>query len=431
MVAAIGRPHDAWACAIVPAPLMAAARETVNRLLLALCCTVALESTASAASPTAEPGSPVRRQPQVAVLGPSSVTERRDLEAVTQRLRELPIKVVVYREVARPLHQTIRKARSLVSEEAMDAVVWLGYWRSQRTLFVHTSAGRTLARQLARRESSAADREELAIVARTTVGALLDGGVRAMEEVLDVGGDALGADSADAPPVEATPASSQPSPDAQLAPAVTEPGAEPGSPASAARDASAEADDTMGLSARAGYVGSTPLVSAESAWQSGAGVALRLRHRSLYLDVSYAFLEASTLRLDSASASFHRHPATLALGAVWRPARSPSLSFAAELSAGADRLTRETVATANSSVPTSAESRWLFSGGARIAARAQVARRVGVYASLGADALLSSFDYVAVGSDGSERESLRRFVGKLDVGASFDFWGVADAQPSP
>lgn len=362
------------------------------------------------------------------MLGPSSVTERRDLEAVTQRLRELPIKVVVYREGAQPLQQTIRKARSLVSQEAMDAVVWLGYWHSQRTLFVHTSAGRTLARQLARRESSAADREELAIVARTTVGALLDGGVRSMEEVVDVGGEALGAEEVEAPRATTTPAESSQAPPA-LAPPSKELRPESGSPASAAHDGSADA--AVGLSARAGYAGSTPLVSAESAWQSGAGVALRLRRRSLYLDVSYAFLEASTLRLDSASASFQRHPATLALGAVWRPARSPSLSFAAELSAGADRLTRETVATGVSSVATAAESRWLFSGGARVAARAQVARRVGVYASLGADALLSSFDYVAVGSDGSEREGVRRFVGKLDVGASFDFWGVPDAQPSP
>jgi hypothetical protein len=410
---------------------MAAARETVNRLLLALCCTVALESTASAASPLAAPGSPVRRQPQVAVLGPSSVTERQDLEAVTQRLRELPIRVVVYREVAQPLQQTIRKARSLVRQEAMDAVVWLGYWHAQRTLFVHTSAGRTLARQLARRESSAADREELAIVARTTVGALLDGGERSMEEVLDVGSDAVGPEG-DVPPAEATPSkSSQRPPEGALAAPATEVGAEPRSDASAEHDDSRETEDGVGLSARAGYVGSTPLVSAESAWQSGGGVALRLRRRSLYLDVSYAFLEASTLRLDSASASFQRHPATLALGAVWRPARSPSLSFAAELSAGADGLTRETVTTATSSVPTSAESRWLFSAGVRVAARAQVARRVGVYALLGADALLSSFDYVAVGSDASERESLRRFVGKLDVGASFDFWGAADAQPSP
>jgi hypothetical protein len=386
---------------------------SVSWALLACC---SLASASAVAAETRAAGVTAREKPAVLVLLPQQGAERADLEATGERLRELSAGVSLVKSEAETLPQAIAEARAAVQRSGAVAALWVDEWRGERTLFVHVrSSGRTLARRLPRGENPVVAREELASVARGTVSALLDGQAPSMDEVVEA--DATKAAAPEAPPATVEPRTEREAGEVPQPPRAVENPVRDEPP----RSSRAARDRAVSASARAGYFGASPLVDSGTVLQSGASLGLRFWFPyELFAEASYAVVPADTVTIGGTRASIARHPATLAAGKAFAFGAVPALWFSAELTAGVDRVTRETLSPGLDTRATATAGRWVLSTGARAGAAYVVAPRVSLYALFGAELVTSSFRYVSESPASADEQRVASLLTKLDVGGLFD-----------
>jgi len=364
-----------------------------------------------------------RTEPVVALVLPVDQAERSDLEGAGERLKELSVSVLYVSGDTRSLERTSSVARGLSNQRAALAVLWISTWRAERTLFVHDGkSGRTLARPLPRAESPEAAREELAIVVRGIVNALLEGSAPPLEEVpssasseADTAADPRAASGAAAAGTGASTSADEPDSDTAADRGAT--------------DADRHSTDGFGAGVRAGYGVFSPAVSGVSGFDAGPILGARLWGPfQLMFDASYGFLSETSLSLGGSNAMLHRHPIMLGAGKALVLGSSPRFWLSGELTFTADRMVRRTLHTPNDVMPTSSDGRWLTSLGARLGGAVRLARGVGIYTLFNVEATTSSFAYAAASEPDAARAETRGFVAHFDVGASFDMLGSAPSR---
>jgi hypothetical protein len=246
-----------------------------------------------------------------------------------------------------------------------------------------------LTRQVEVSDSESAAAEEVAVVLRSAVGALLEGEEVAMTEV------AL-------PEVKKEP----PAPLARPAPPTRPPPQAPSRPNSFG----------VGLS----YVGS--IFNDQGTWQSGARLALALRPFASRWWLGAAYEVLPPLDADGAGATTRvaRHPAELN---VAHELLSGWLRIAPEFAVVADAVHRETREVDADLEATSPSTRWLWALSMRLRGRCVLGVRSSLWGSLGADFVLNPFEQVAA-QPGAERAvaSLLAVRPHVEAGFLFDLW---------
>lgn len=316
------------------------------------------------------------------------------LVATRAPLAELGVELsVAPRPAAASLAATTQAAKSIAQTTQALAVVWLdteGERSSSAVLYFFDAArSRLLTRQVEVSESEPAAAEEVAVVLRSAVGALLEGEEVAMTEV------AL-PEVKKEPPAPLTPP-------APASPAPLPPASRPNS-------------FGVGLS----YVGS--IFNDQGTWQSGARFALAIRPFASRWWLGAAYEMLLPLDADGAGARTRvtRHPAELS---VARELLSGRLRIAPELALIADAVHRETRDVDATLEATAPSTRWLWALSMRLRGRCVLGERASLWGSLGADFVLNPFEQVAA-QPGSELAvaSLLAVRPHVEAGFLFDLW---------
>jgi hypothetical protein len=376
------------------------ARRSVRVLLCALSCVTgwslaatALEARDVDTAQTAGADSRLE-PPKVLLLRDSRALDAPALELLSERLNELEVQVsseaVAAGSAAQPGASAERSHAALV--------VWLTADDEQQTLFIYDSSDeRVQARRLERTSNPAADREELLVIACSTITALLD---HRADPV---------------PPKQAQPTTKRAPNDTGRVPTGQNNGG------ATSRDASAEHDSAAApghVALLLGYWGSTGLAAGQG-WQNGASATLLAWFPShLHAGLSYGVLPSSRMNIGQTEVEFSRHPVSLGLGldarAPWRLCQW----LLADVVLVVDPITRTTHSAPTLLVATKPASRWLVDAGARIGAALTLVSNVSLYGLLGGKLGLSNFDYVAEFETTDERTAIGRAAWHVELGLS-------------
>jgi hypothetical protein len=342
--------------------------------------------------------SEARSAPRRAVFFESAANAHPSLNAVLDATRaplaELGVELsVAPRPAATSLAATTNAAKRVAQSTQALAVVWLDAERmrgnSAVLYFFDAARARLLTRQVQVSDSESAAAEEVAVVLRSAVGALLEGEEVAMTEVAlpEVKKEPLAALTPPAPPA-------RPAPQA------------PSRPNSF----------SVGLS----YVGS--IFNDQGTWQSGARLALALRPFASRWWLGAAYEVLLPLDADGAGATTRvaRHPAELSVARELLPGR---LRVAPELALIADAVHRETREVDADLEATAPSTRWLWALSMRLRGRCVLGERSSLWGSLGADFVLNPFEQVAA-QPGAERAVASLLVVRphVEAGFLFDLW---------
>jgi hypothetical protein len=322
----------------------------------------------------------------------------RVVEATRGPLAELGVELLVAaRSSSAELGATTRAAHALADSSHAIAVVWLDNPPAGNPgsviYFFDPLRKRLFTRSLAINESETAAAEEVAVVLRSAVGALLAGADVAMTEVK-----------------------------------VSEPAKVPtlASKPEAARDtAQAEGSQCQPLECAhlgvgLGYVGT--IVATDSSWQSGARLSLDFRPARSRWVLGAAYQVLPPLRAESSQVTtrLYRHPAELALGVRLL---GESFRLEPELAFVADPVLRETERADSPLVATPPTTRWLWALSARIRASWSLTTRLSAVAGLGADLVLNPFKQVTEEVvPQAQVYSLIAIRPLAEAGLAFDLW---------
>lgn len=280
--------------------------------------------------------------------------------ATAGQLTELGIELV---EVAPlPSVPNVRRAGQVSKDLTPIAVVWLERGPHGFTVYFYDPAGpRLYARQLEETDTPAAT-EAVAIMLRSAVVALREGGAVAMAEL--------------------------PLPDPAPEPRPTIPPAS--TPATPSRR------PTLGVAA--GYAGSwyarrTPV-------QHGLALSSQLRPGDgpWLFGISYTHFTALKDERQGVATRLRRHAGDVSLGAELRIA---PFWFVAQGALVGDLVSRTTASARAPFVGTSPSQRWSWALSTRLGCALPLASVWDVYFNVGADFLLNRFDHVMVGAEGS------------------------------
>jgi hypothetical protein len=339
---------------------------------------------------------------QSVVFLQSSVPTHPSLDSVVEATRgplaELGVELLV---AARPssaeLGVMTRAAHALASSTHAVAVVWLDNPRAGEPgsviYFFDPPRTRLLTRSLAINESETAAAEEVAVVLRSAVGALLAGADVAMTEV------------------------KVPEPAKVPPPAPTSVPARDTARAERTQCGHSEcAHFDLGL----GYVGT--IVAKDSSWQSGARLSIDFRPaRSRWLfGAAYQFLPPVRAESSQVTTRLFRHPAEVALG---MSVFGDTFRLEPELAVVADPILRETERADSPLVATPPSTRWLWAVSARLRFRWALTARLSAVAALGADFVLNPFKQVAAEAvPRAPVYSLLAVRPLVDAGLAIDLW---------
>jgi hypothetical protein len=332
---------------------------------------------------------PTSSDPQRVVLlgakNPSSVAAALWSSARAQ-LSDLSAELLAEVRTTDSLEDSAGLARLLAERTEALAVVWLDTDEGVVTVFLFESTGRRLrARRVLVSGTAAAAAEEVGVVVRSAISALLEGTEVFMPEI----------------PV--------PEP-ARAAPPREEP-----PPAPVER---AAGDDRLRLSV--GYVGT--LYSLDAAWQNGVatGLALKPSASPWFVEVGYGFFPPLTLSTESVTSELRRHPIELGFGldlAVGRFRAATEAIFIVDLVSR--RTTRADAPLSRSP----ADVRTLYAASVRLRGALPLGVGFQLYLAFGAEFLLNRFDHVVEGGNSPE-PSITQLAARprADTGVSYAFF---------
>jgi hypothetical protein len=256
------------------------------------------------------------------------------------------------------LATSARQAPKLAAAGSALGVVWLDERAPGVVVYFYDAVGHHLyARQVDASGSPTSMAEEIAIVLRSAIGAVLDGNVIAMTEV-PIPAKELGE------PVEPAPRAPPP-----------------------ARDSERRAQLRLGGS----YVGT--VFSRATPFQHGARAALALTLPSSpwYVGVGYSYFPALHLVRRGIRVQLDRHPGELVGGLELRVA---SAYVTVEGAVIGDRLVRSAASDDTELVATSSSARWLWALSTRLGGSLGITERLRLRANVGVELLLNPFDQV-------------------------------------
>lgn len=285
------------------------------------------------------------------------------------------------------LEDSAKAARSLSERHGAFAVVWLDSGDGVVTVFLFESKGRRLrARRVLVSGSAEAAAEEVGVVIRSAVSALLEGAEVSMPEI----------------PVPVA---------AEVKPV------SPPAPAPAPAPASQE-EARLRLSA--GYLGT--LYSLDAAWQHGVAASVTLRPFEIpwFIELGYGFLPPLELSAAGVRSELERHPCELGVGLELGLGR---FRIATEALFIVDFTTRRTTRADEPLARAPSESRTLYAGSLRLRGALPLAGGLAAYAAFGAEFLLNRFDHVVRSADSPE-PSITQLAARprADIGLSYAFF---------
>jgi hypothetical protein len=330
-------------------------------------------------------------QPSTVILtfDASSEAQKQAIAAIKAHVRGLPAEIVVIPvEHEESLAQRLAASGSLAASRDALGTLYIQFAEDGALLifFTEPDGEATLIRRLpANRQGARVAFEQAAIVARSLIEALIDGGRVGLgpEPNRQVGSEAEAqVDSEEAEATSSTDRLPDP-PEAEAA------GSE-ALPAEASRGGapSDSASDRQWIAVTGGYT--LTHFAAGLPWQSGfsAGFHWVVTPR-FYAGARYTFFPALSAGTDDAVVSIKRYPIEAVLG--YRGAGDFALH--GEVGMVADHTLRTTVRTSSAFRATSPESRWMFAFAARAGACWSPVPRFRVALRGGADFVLTRYSY--------------------------------------
>jgi hypothetical protein len=346
-------------------------------------CVVALLVHASPARAEEVASGPRNR---VVLLGAKNPTDAAAWwSSASAQLSDLDVERIEAEAGAATLEDSARMARVEAERHGALAVVWLESDAGVVTVFLlEAKRGRLRARRVLVSGTAEAAAEEVGVVIRSAISALLEGIEVSMPEI--------------AVPHEPTP------------PAPEQPAPPPAPPASRPEH----------LRLLAGYLGT--LYSLDAAWQNGvaASAALRLFDSPWFFELGYAFLPPLELSAPGVKSSLRRHPVEAGVGLELGIGR---FRVATEALFIADFVSRRTTRADEPLARAPSESRTLFAGSLRLRGALPLGSGFAFYAAFGAEFLLNRFDHVVRGSESPE-PSITQLAARprVDAGLSYAFF---------
>ena len=356
-------------------------------------------------------------QPSAIILAfdASSAAQKQAIAAIQAHVSGMPLEVVV---------STIERQRSLDKRLAASAALAasrhaLGTFyieiaedRSLLIFFTEAEGEATLIRRLSSNQQGLkVALEQAAIVVRSIVEALLDGG---SVGIAPEGGRQTAEKTQDltpagpAPPPKSSPPGS-PGPEQRLSHSDERP-----SNANSAGEASAKS-----AGRRIALVVGAPLTSFASGtpWQTGLSAGIHwLATPALYVGARYTLFRALTLSTADVALSVQRHPLEALLG-YREPGR---LGLNAEFGVVVDRVARATVRTAAPFQATSSDARWQLALGVRGGASWSPWSPMWATLRVGADVVLTPYSYAI--ESGEAVPSPRRIRPRVELELAFWVW---------
>lgn len=362
--------------------LLRAATAGAWRKLLGLACVVLLLQPCPAWARESDASAPSR----VVLLGAKNPGDAAALWlSARAQLSDVDVETVEAVAEGATLEDSAKEARVEADRHGALAVVWLEPREGVVTVFLFESKGRRLrARRVLVSGTAEAAAEEVGVVIRSAVSALVEGAEVSMPEI--------------PVPVEAAPKLAPPPPASPPEPTPEEPR----------------------WRLAAGYVGT--LYSLDAAWQHGLAASLSVRpfDSPWFVELGYAFLPPLELSAPGVRSELERHPCELGVGIELGVGR---FRVATEALFIVDFTSRRTTRADEPLARAPSESRPLYAGSLRLRGALPLAGRAALYAAFGAEFLLNRFDHVVRGADSPE-PSITQLAARprTDVGLSYSFF---------
>jgi hypothetical protein len=314
-----------------------------------------------------------------------SEAQKQAIAAIKAHVRGLPAEVVVVSvEHEESIARRLAASGSIAaSRHALGTLhIQIAEDGALLIFFTEPDGEATLIRRLpANRQGARVAFEQAAIVARSLIEALIDGGrIGLVPEASQQPGS-------EADEEEAT-SSADPPPEPPESPGEAAPSELPPSEASPEDIPNDSASDPEWVAVTAGYT--LTHFAAGMPWQSGFSAGLHwLVTPSFYAGARYTFFPALTAGTDDAVVSVRRYPIEALFG--YRGAGAFALH--GEVGMLADHTLRTTVRTSASFRATSPESRWMFAFATRAGAGWSPTPGIRVALRVGADFVLTRYSY--------------------------------------
>jgi hypothetical protein len=279
--------------------------------------------------------------------------------ALEGQLRELAVELVAVASEQLPLSTTARRAPKIASAAGAFGVIWLERKPRGVRIYLYDASGQHLyVRDAESGGSEASVAEEVAIVLRSAIGALLEGNMTGMTEV-------------QLPP---TPRAITQSPPSELP--------QPATP------------EMPSLRLGAAYVGT--LFFRNAAFQHGVAgaIAVGFPQTPFFAGLGYTYFPALTVSNGGTASQVRRHPIDGFAGAELR---FNPLYVTAEAAFIGDAVVRTTEITAPGLTATPPTTRWIWALSTRLSCAFPLRSRLRLKLGVGAEFLLNRYDQVIDG----------------------------------
>ena len=327
-----------------------------------------------------------RAAAQAIVVVMSAPGNASPLHGVTAQLRELEVEVMSAAGRTAKLSEAVTDAGVASKQAGALGTFWIGTYGERATLFLYDATrARVLMRAVPTSESPTAREEQMAIIVRSTVIALLEHAEPEMD-VIELPSE----------PVRDTARQVETKP--QSAP-------------SRRRGLQATGPRRHGASAAI----SASVVSAllTERWSFGGALSARVYLPAAYLGAGFALHAPVDTKLGTVGFQLTRRPIELFAGYRWS---GRVVSVALELAFQADALLRMTKTSDVISTTASEQTTWVFS----LSPRARVERELVsgwlIFAAAGLETTLSRVEYVVVQSAAEEVMALPRWRPRFELG---------------
>lgn len=277
--------------------------------------------------------------------------------ALRGQLRELDVDVLVVRKAQEPLASAARRAKQLARTQDAVGVIWIERGSGTLSAYLYDSSGHLYAREVEADGSVTSQSEAIALILRSAIAAMLEGGAVTMTEIR--------------------------LPPAAPAPEVVERRPEP------ARTSDGRTQAV--LRAGASYVGT--LFARDTPWLNGAAVLLTVKPRKSpwLLGVDYTHFSGLEMQGDGVTTRLERHPIE-AFGGL--QLRVSWLYLDVQTALSADYVVRTTERADDGLVSTAPSERWLWAFATRLGATVPASGPIQGVLNVGAEFLLNPFQQV-------------------------------------
>jgi hypothetical protein len=170
----------------------------------------------------------------------------------------------------------------------------------------------------------------------------------------------------------------------------------------------------QGITATAGYLGTT--FASGLGWQSGGSIGLRWHSGEFYAGIGTQLFAPITTDTPPVSIILIRHPGTIVLGYEGASRLAPTI----EMEMMVDYVTRSNAETGGGYEATPAASRWFFGVGAMAGVTWFILPRIRILAQAGVDGIINPYSYVASPNQFIVRSASIR--PKAGIGLAVDLW---------